>query len=88
MCIQNAALATRVDLTHPLTPLSYEDCWKLFLCHAFRPGNPNAHLALEEIGQKIVKGYYGLPLAAKTLGSLLHFEVHAVEWNRILMSKM
>ncbi|KAL7162026.1 hypothetical protein ACSBR2_042490 [Camellia fascicularis] len=52
---------------HHLQQLSDEDCWKLFVKHAFEKGDCGAHLNLERIGKQIVKKCKGLPLAAKTL---------------------
>ncbi|KAJ7982309.1 Disease resistance protein [Quillaja saponaria] len=54
-----------------LKQLSEEDCWMLFAAHAFNKGDPLANPRLNVIGKKIVKKCKGLPLALKTLGSLL-----------------
>jgi replication-associated recombination protein RarA len=56
--------------THRLKTLLEEDCWLLFAKHAFGI-NSDAHSKLEVIGRKIVKKSKGLPLAAKTIRSLL-----------------
>ncbi|XP_031247373.1 putative disease resistance protein RGA3 [Pistacia vera] len=43
---------------------------------------------LEEIGKEIVKKCKGLPLATKTIGSLLQFKRSRDEWQRVLYSEM
>ena len=85
---ENVALVMRSVHTHRLGQLSFEDCWWLFAKHAFENGDPSAHPYLEAIGKEIVKKCQGLPLAAKTLGGLLHFKVQADEWDNILRSEM
>ncbi|KAL6312087.1 hypothetical protein AAG906_015481 [Vitis piasezkii] len=85
---ENVALVMRSVHTHRLGQLSFEDCWWLFAKHAFENGDPSAHPYLEAIGKEIVKKCQGLPLAAKTLGGLLHFKVEAEEWDNILRSEM
>ncbi|KAJ9687388.1 hypothetical protein PVL29_016038 [Vitis rotundifolia] len=85
---ENVALVMRSVHTHRLGQLPFEDCWWLFAKHAFENGDPSAHPYLEAIGKEIVKKCQGLPLAAKTLGGLLHFKVEAEEWDNILRSEM
>ena len=43
---------------------------------------------LKETGWEIAKKCKGLPLAAKTLGSLLRFKSSLVEWQSVLKSEM
>ncbi|KAL4612484.1 hypothetical protein ACB092_08G202500 [Castanea dentata] len=75
--------------TFYLNKLSEEDCWLLFANHAFGNGNSNAYPELKKIGEEIVKKCDGLPLAAKTLGRLLHHKLEEVdEWNKILKSEI
>ncbi|KAJ7982362.1 Disease resistance protein [Quillaja saponaria] len=71
---------------HHLKQLSEEDCWKLFAAHAFGKGDCNANPSLEPIGRKIVAKCKGLPLALKTLGSLLYTKLSQEEWESILTS--
>ncbi|XP_061354236.1 putative disease resistance RPP13-like protein 1, partial [Gastrolobium bilobum] len=85
---QSVATAICVDLTHSLSLLSHEDTWKLFSSHAFKSGNPDEHPVLTQIGKKIVKKCNGLPLAAKTLGSLLRSKEDAEEWESISNSRI
>ncbi|XP_022748099.1 putative disease resistance RPP13-like protein 1 [Durio zibethinus] len=75
-------------LVHDLQMLSKEDCWSLFAKHAFGDNDPDEDSTLKGIGEEIVKKCKGLPLAIKTLGSLLHSEVEAEEWNNLLSSRI
>ncbi|XP_065022105.1 putative disease resistance protein At3g14460 [Musa acuminata AAA Group] len=51
-------------------------------------GLPNTRTTLEGIGRQIVRKCNGLPLAAKTLGSLLSFEDDEEKWQDILESEL
>ncbi|XP_028783809.1 putative disease resistance RPP13-like protein 1 [Neltuma alba] len=74
--------------THPLMPLQEGDSWKLFAKHAFGNQHDNEDQNLEEIGRKIVNKCGGLPLAIKTLGSLLHRKLSSQYWDKILESEI
>ncbi|XP_021831970.1 putative disease resistance RPP13-like protein 1 [Prunus avium] len=67
-----------------LEPLSQEDCWLLLAKHAFGNEKCSAHSNLEDIGKQIALKCKGLPLAAQTLGGLLHCNIDFEYWNRIL----
>ena len=54
--------------------LSKEDCWLVFSKIAFYGKNYEEHNQLEDIGMEIAKKCKGLPLVAKTLGSVLRFK--------------
>ncbi|XXG41275.1 hypothetical protein AAC387_Pa01g1771 [Persea americana] len=73
---------------HFLQSLSDDDCWSLFKKRAFVEGNSDAYPDLVMIGKEIVNKCKGLPLAVKTLGSLLRYTVDAVEWEAILKSEI
>ncbi|KAG4126968.1 hypothetical protein ERO13_D10G188766v2 [Gossypium hirsutum] len=51
-----------------------EDCWSLFVKHALGDTDPDEESNLKRIGKVTVKKCNGLPLAIKTLASMLHSE--------------
>ncbi|KAJ4718000.1 Disease resistance protein [Melia azedarach] len=68
--------------------LSEGECWLLFKRLAFLDKSHEECEKLEEVGRKIVGKCRGLPLAAKTIGSLLRFKKTREEWQSILDSEM
>ncbi|KAL3725294.1 hypothetical protein ACJRO7_030322 [Eucalyptus globulus] len=82
-----ASVACAVS-TYPLQKLQDEECWDLFAKHAFDQHNFEARTRLEEIGQRIVKRCDGLPLALKTIGSLLRCESGIRKWEIIAESDL
>ncbi|XVF56226.1 hypothetical protein PTKIN_Ptkin06aG0101700 [Pterospermum kingtungense] len=66
-----------------LTGLSQEDCLSLFLKWAFNEGQEKQHPNLVQIGREIVKKCGGVPLAVRTLGSLLYSTMDEREWLSI-----
>ncbi|KAG4381854.1 hypothetical protein GLYMA_15G230700v4 [Glycine max] len=73
---------------HKLRLLQEDYCWKLFAKHAFRDDNLPRDPGCPEIGMKIVKKCKGLPLALKSMGSLLHSKPFAWEWEGVLQSEI
>ncbi|XP_031277100.1 putative disease resistance RPP13-like protein 1 [Pistacia vera] len=73
---------------HQLKELSNEACLCIFTQHSLGRTDFNMHPHLKEIGEKIVKRCDGLPLAAKSLGGLLHGKYDINEWENVLNSKM
>ncbi|XP_073135071.1 putative disease resistance protein RGA4 [Henckelia pumila] len=71
-----------------LNPLSDSYCWSILSKIAFHDRNEGDCHMLEEIGYKIALKCKGLPLAAKTLGSLLSFKSSLQEWENVLKSKV
>ncbi|XP_030959650.1 putative disease resistance protein RGA3 [Quercus lobata] len=67
-----------------LEVLSKEDCWLVFSKIAFFDRDPKQREQLEDLGTQIVEKCKGLPLAAKTLGSLMQFKRSREEWKSIL----
>ncbi|XP_065637476.1 putative disease resistance protein RGA3 isoform X1 [Quercus suber] len=70
-----------------LEVLSNEDCWLVFRKIAFFDRDPKQCEQLEGLGRQIVEKCKGLPLAAKTLGSLMRFKRTSEEWKSILDNK-
>ncbi|KAL5822688.1 hypothetical protein ACOSQ3_020611 [Xanthoceras sorbifolium] len=73
--------------TISIEKISEEQCWSLFRRLAFFGRHPDECETLEDIGRKIVSKCKGLPLAAKTMGSLLRFKSTRKEWENILCSE-
>ncbi|KAK4404703.1 putative disease resistance protein RGA3 [Sesamum angolense] len=69
-----------------LESLNDENCWELMKQRAC--ANRTLEDNLERIGWMIAKKCRGLPLAAKTLGSMLHFKDDPAEWRSILESEI
>nr|XP_048323126.1 putative disease resistance RPP13-like protein 1 isoform X2 [Ziziphus jujuba var. spinosa] len=74
--------------SYQIQTISDENCWKLFVTHAFKNVDPYCHPKLEEIGRQIVKKCKGLPLAVKSLGCILRYQLNLEEWETILKSDM
>ncbi|XP_044474622.1 putative disease resistance protein RGA4 [Mangifera indica] len=68
--------------------LSDDESWLLFKRIAFFDRPLEECERLEEIGKKISNKCKGLPLAAKTLGSLLRFKKSWEEWKLVLDSEL
>ena len=85
----NVASLMRADNYHHfLRPLSHDDCWSVFVEHAFESKNVDEHPNLKSIGEKIVQKCSGLPLAAKMVGGLLRSKSQVEEWKRVLDSNI
>ncbi|XP_075656992.1 putative disease resistance protein RGA3 [Castanea sativa] len=74
--------------TIKLNELSEEDCWLLFSKIAFFDKDPQQREQLEDFGRQISKKCKGLPLAAKTLGSLMRFKKSREEWRNVLNNNL
>ena len=73
---------------HRLTPLSDQDCWSVFVKHAFENRDLEAQTNLHSVCERIVTKCKGLPLAARTLGGLLRSKRREDQWEDILNSKI
>ncbi|CAN6583219.1 unnamed protein product [Malus baccata var. baccata] len=69
-----------------LKGLSEQNCLSIFNRMAFY--NRDKDCVLEAIGEEIAKKCMGLPLAAKTLGSLMRCKKTKKEWQEVLDSKI
>ncbi|KAM4070545.1 hypothetical protein ACB094_12G172800 [Castanea mollissima] len=65
---------------YKLEGLSHEDCLSLFIKWAFDEGKERQHTNLVEIGGAIVRKCKGVPLAVKSLGSLLYSKFDERDW--------
>ncbi|KAM1224300.1 hypothetical protein ACFX2G_044179 [Malus domestica] len=66
--------------------LSDQNCLSIFNRMAFY--NRDKDGVLEAIGKEIAKKCKGLPLAAKTMGSLMRYKQTRKEWQKVLNSKI
>ncbi|KAI9185592.1 hypothetical protein LWI28_008625 [Acer negundo] len=82
------ALTMRPRERYDLKLLSDGDCWEMFVTHAFNNRGTDARWNEDMIREKVVQKCKGLPLAAKTLGSLLYYKEIEDEWMSILNSKI
>ncbi|XP_078158365.1 disease resistance protein RGA2-like [Carex rostrata] len=69
--------------SYNLSCLGEEDSWSLFHKRAFSKGVKECQ-ELVEIGTKMVQNCQGLPLAIKTLGSLMSSKYEVREWSAVL----
>ncbi|KAL1324696.1 putative disease resistance protein At3g14460 [Arachis ipaensis] len=68
--------------------LSIDNCWSIFLVHAFGQIDLHQHPELAAVGKEIVNKLGNLPLAAKMIGSLLQDKLHINQWVQILRSEL
>uniref|UniRef100_A0A0D9XS96 NB-ARC domain-containing protein n=1 Tax=Leersia perrieri TaxID=77586 RepID=A0A0D9XS96_9ORYZ len=87
---RNEAVARLVQTTAFYSPncLSPDDSWSLFKQSAFLDQENACPANLVEIGMRISKKCKGLPLALKTLGSVLRFETNLMKWRGVLESEL
>ncbi|KAF9660614.1 hypothetical protein SADUNF_SadunfUnG0007700 [Salix dunnii] len=81
--VANTMGSSSIDILE-LGLLSPDECCSLFSQFAFFEKNSRERENLEETGRKIAERCKGLPLAAKTLGSLLRFKRSRAEWESVL----
>ncbi|KAI7737953.1 hypothetical protein M8C21_015146, partial [Ambrosia artemisiifolia] len=82
---KTSQMMAKVDeLQHKLGCLSKVDSWLLFSKFAFAQGRKgDAISVLEPIGREIVEKCSGLPLALKTLGSLMWSKKSTSDWEHV-----
>ncbi|XP_027925354.1 putative disease resistance RPP13-like protein 1 [Vigna unguiculata] len=71
---------------HRLKQLEEEECWKLFKKHALKNDDHELNDEKKKIGRRIVEKCKGLPLALKTIGSLLRTKSSISDWQSVLES--
>ena len=69
---ENVAKITATNTWYPLKGLPKEKDWSLFVKMAFECGQEPKNNRISKIGKKIVEKCDGLPLAIRTIGSLLY----------------
>ncbi|XP_031257420.1 putative disease resistance RPP13-like protein 1 [Pistacia vera] len=85
---EDVAKPVKCSHIYHLKLLSKEACWSLFKEHALATGTAaDADLITDSICKRVLERCSGLPLAAKTLGSLLHSKPIDT-WERILDSEI
>ena len=65
-----------------------EDCWSIFRNIAFFDCDSEECAHLEDLARQISRKCGGLPLAAKTLGSLMRFKKGRDHWMSVLNSSL
>ncbi|KAM3732076.1 hypothetical protein ACB098_11G033500 [Castanea mollissima] len=76
---EKVAMTTQTIEPYFLRGLDKHTSWSLFKKKAFAEGQEPKNLRIKEIGMEIVEKCRGVPLALKTIGSLLYFR-NLVEW--------
>ncbi len=66
--------------------LSPEQSWSLFRHYAFGSQDPEKQPHLVDIGKQIVKKCSGLPLAVKSIGSLLRHMAVEDDWMDVMQN--
>ncbi|KAL8500894.1 hypothetical protein ACS0TY_020469 [Phlomoides rotata] len=87
---RNKEVFSAMDALPPycLKEMSDEECWSLFVHHAFGVKNSEMYSSLRETGRKIMRKCKGLPLAVKAVGSVLVSKLDYDHWNEILNSNL
>ncbi|XP_050272994.1 putative disease resistance protein RGA3 [Quercus robur] len=86
--IEDVALMMNTLPIHHIGCLSENDSWSLFTRCAFGRGRLKERSELESIGKEIVKKCGGVPLAIKTLGSLMSLKSTESEWLSVKESQI
>ncbi|KAL0007305.1 hypothetical protein SO802_008807 [Lithocarpus litseifolius] len=73
---------------HELEGLDLEKAWSLFVKMAFKRGIEPENREIISLGKEIVKKCFGLPLAIRTIGSLLYGKTSKFEWQSFLADEL
>jgi Leucine-rich repeat (LRR) protein len=79
---------TRTASPYFLGGLSESNSWELFKKMAFKDGEEPKNPKLVEIGREIVKKCARVPLAIRSIGSLLSFENSEAKWSEFQTKKL
>ncbi|KAI3955712.1 hypothetical protein MKW98_006072 [Papaver atlanticum] len=83
-----AAYLMSTTTLHELQSLSKEPAWELFCSNAFtKQDDADARKPFEDIGRIVSQRCDGVPLALKSLGSLLHTKTTRQEWEEVMESE-
>ena len=85
---ESVARITGATSWHALGGLPEEKAWSLFVKVAFEQCQEPKNKALVAIGKKIVEKCDGLPLAIRTIGSLLYLNTSEIEWQSFLDNEL
>uniref|UniRef100_A0A0E0MFK9 Uncharacterized protein n=1 Tax=Oryza punctata TaxID=4537 RepID=A0A0E0MFK9_ORYPU len=85
---ENVARLVQTTDSCKLSCLNSNDSWSLFMQTAFLDEEHANNPSLQEIGKDIVSKCKGLPLAIKTIGSMLRYEPDETKWKDILESDL
>ncbi|XP_030963697.1 putative disease resistance protein RGA4 [Quercus lobata] len=69
---------------HELKRLDPEKAWSLFTKMAFKGGKEPENQGIIDLGKEIVRKCIGVPLAIRTIGSLLYGKTSKIEWQSFL----
>ncbi|XP_047175431.1 putative disease resistance protein At3g14460 [Vigna umbellata] len=83
--IEKVASNMRSEVHH-LKQLEEDECWKVFEKQALKDDDLRLNGEKKEIGRRIVEKCKGLPLALKTIGSLLRTKSSSSYWKSVLES--
>ncbi|WVZ14978.1 hypothetical protein V8G54_012544 [Vigna mungo] len=83
--IEKVASNMRCEVHH-LKQLEENECWKVFNKQALKDDDLELNDEKKEIGRRIVEKCKGLPLALKTIGSLLRTKSSILDWKSVLES--
>ncbi|XP_038981290.1 disease resistance protein RGA2-like isoform X2 [Phoenix dactylifera] len=88
MTCRNDSVAEIMQTVHPYHPrcLSPEQSWALFRHYAFNGRDPEEQPSLADMGKQIVEKCSGLPLALKSIGSLLRYTADEDSWMDVVQS--
>ncbi|WVZ15930.1 hypothetical protein V8G54_013496 [Vigna mungo] len=83
--IEKVASNMRSEVHH-LKQLEEDECWKVFEKQALKDDDLRLNGEKKEFGKRIVEKCKGLPLALKTIGSLLRTKSSSSYWKSVLES--